>query len=446
MGKLTPPQLLVVSFLCAIFLGAVLLSLPVATRVPGGISFIDSLFTATSATCVTGLIVRDTGTVFSPFGRGVIFFLFQVGGLGIMTFSTLFAVMLGRKLGFQQSDVISTTLDRRNILGFKKLLLYIVSIALGMELMGALALFLRWKAITNWTTFEVMERSVFHAVSAFCNAGFSLFSDSMEAFQADPYIIFTVMALIFAGGIGFVALMDILGVFVKRDNTRKLGLQTRVVLLVSVILVLGGAVFLYFFENGQLMKDFSLKEKLLGSLFQSVTARTAGFNTLPIGLLSVPSLLVLIFLMFIGASPGSTGGGIKTCTFAVLLAMGFSFLKNNKRVRLFDRSIPRQVIRESFVIVILSAVWIFIFTVLISVFSGDMGKNGFLGYLFEVVSAFGTVGLSTGVTPQLNPASKICIILTMFAGRIGPLTLALAIAFRERQDKFIYPEETIMVG
>ena len=196
------------------------------------------------------------------------------------------------------------------------------------------------------------------------------------------------------------------------------------------------------------MRGMSLSEKILGSFFQSVTTRTAGFNTLSIGAVSIPSLLVIIFLMFIGASPGSTGGGIKTCTLAVIIAMMFSILKSNKRVKLFDRSIPKQVIREALVIVFLAAAWIFVFTVLITVFSntGVFTPNSFLKYLFEVVSAFGTVGLSTGITSELNTASKICIILTMFAGRVGPLTLALAIAFRERKDKFIYPEETIMVG
>ncbi len=363
-----------------------------------------------------------------------------------MTFSTLFAVILGRKLGFRQLDVLGETLDRDNVLGVKKLLLYITGITLVMELTGALALFLRWKSITDWTTLQTIERAVFHSVSAFCNAGFALFHNSLEAFKADPYINITVMALIFTGGIGFIVLLDLAGIFFKRQSKKRLSLQSKTVFLVSFTLIAAGALLLYVFENDSTMRGLSVGQKTMASFFQSITARTAGFNTLPIKELSIPSLLVLIFLMFIGASPGSTGGGIKTCTFAILLAMLFSFLKNNKRVRIFDRSVPKQVIREAFVIVVLSAVWIFVFTVLVSIFNGTSGDKDFLRYLFEVVSAFGTVGLSAGATAGLNAASKICIILTMIAGRVGPLTLALAIAFREREDKFIYPEESIMVG
>jgi len=225
MGRLTPPQLLIISFLCAIFLGTALLSLPAATKDPGGMSIIDSFFTATSATCVTGLTVKDTGSFFSPFGKGVIFVLFQAGGLGIMTFSTLFAVILGRKLGFRQLDVLGETLDRDNVLGVKKLLLYITGITLVMELTGALALFLRWKSITDWTTLQTIERAVFHSVSAFCNAGFALFHNSLEAFKADPYINITVMALIFTGGIGFIVLLDLAGIFFKRQSKYNAGKQ-----------------------------------------------------------------------------------------------------------------------------------------------------------------------------------------------------------------------------
>ena len=365
-----------------------------------------------------------------------------------MTFSTLFAVMLGRKLGFHQLDAISTTLDRRNILGLKKLLFYIIGITIATELVGSLCLYLRWRATTDWTVLATIEQSLFHAVSAFCNAGFSLFHNSMQSFSSDPVINLTMMGLIFIGGIGFVVIMDLLGLFVKKKPDRKINLQSKIVLTVSIGLIIAGALLLFFLEEGRLMKGMSLSEKILGSFFQSVTARTAGFNTLPIGKLSIPSVLVIIVLMFIGASPGSTGGGIKTCTLAVLVSVVFCNFKNNKRVKCFNRSIPRQVIRETSVIVFLAALWVLIFTFLVTMFSntGSIDRGSFLKYFFEVVSAFGTVGLSTGITSELNTASKVCIILTMFAGRVGPLTLALAIAFKERKDKFTYPEEAIMVG
>jgi len=448
MGRLRPPQLLIASFLCAIVIGTVLLSLPAATPGPGRLPLVDSLFTATSATCVTGLVVRDTGTYFSPFGRWVIFALFQAGGLGIMTFSTLFAVMLGRRIGFSETDVVTATLDRQNVLGLKKLILYILTITVAAEAIGASFLFWRWQRITDWGIMETLETSVFHAVSGFCNAGFSLFRDSLTRFEADPYINLTMIGLIFLGGIGFIVILDLMGLFWKRGVSRRLSLQSKIVLAVSFALIAFGAAALLLFEKNNVMTAMSWPQRLWGSVFQSVTARTAGFNTLPIGGLSVPSVVVLTLLMFIGASPGSTGGGIKTCTFAVVIMSVIAALKNKRRVMAFGRSVPQQIVKESFVIFFLALAWIFVFTVLLSFFRGEQTQmNGSLmRSLFEVVSAFGTVGLTTGITADMNSASKLCIIATMFAGRVGPLTLALAVAFKERKHSYTYPEENVMVG
>jgi len=446
MGRLTPPQLLIFSFLCVIVIGAILLALPVATADGQRLSLVDSLFTATSAVCVTGLTVQDTGTSFSRFGRWVIFTLFQAGGLGIMTFSTLFAVLLGKKIGFHSTDIIKSTLDKKNILGFKKLVAYIIGITLTAEAIGALFLFLRWKHTTGWSVLETIERSVFHAVSGFCNAGFSLFQDSLVQFHADPFINITMMLLIFFGGIGFIVIMDIGGLFFRTGPARRLSLQSKIALTVSVLLILLGTILLLIFEHDNLFKLMSIPQRVLSALFQSVTSRTAGFNTMATGKMTVPSLMTLIFLMFIGASPGSTGGGIKTCTFAVVAASIYAMFKNKRRTMLFSRSIPRRIIREALVIFFLAFSWIFVFTILVT-FS-EMGRRGgdFIKAFFEVVSAFGTVGLSTGITAGLNEFSKCCITATMFAGRVGPLTLALAVAFRERKDNYVYPEEDVMVG
>ena len=448
MGRLTPPQLLILSFLCVIIAGTAALSLPIATQGPGRISLVDSLFTATSATCVTGLVVKDTGSFFSPFGRLVIFLLFQAGGLGIMTFSTLFAVMLGRKIGFRETDVIRSTLDRHNILGLKKLIFYILGITLAAEAIGASLLFLRWRAITDWGLFETIERAVFHSVSAFCNAGFALFRDSFTRFGADPCINLTMIALIFFGGIGFIVIMDLAGLFYKKGPARRLSLQAKIALTVSVLLIAAGALLVLFFEKDNVFRGMAWPQRLLGALFQSVTARTAGFNTLPTGSLSLPTLLVMVFLMFIGASPGSTGGGIKTCTFAVIAATVANMLRNRRRVMIFERSVPREVVREALVIFFLALSWVFVFTLILVYLGGGASRTdgAFMKYLFEVVSAFGTVGLSTGITETLDNASKLCVTLTMFAGRLGPLTLALAIAFRGRKDAYVYPEESLMVG
>lgn len=449
MRKITPPQLLILSFLGAIALGSILLALPQATKGAGSLPLIDSIFTATSATCVTGLTVTDTGGTFTSFGKWVIFSLFQAGGLGIMTFSTLFAVLLGRKIGFSESDVVKSTLDRRNILGLKKLIGYILAITLTFELLGAAVLFLRWSASADWGVMLTLERAVFHAVSGFCNAGFSVFSDSLTRFRTDPVINLTMISLIFFGGIGFIVIMDLLGLFVRgrRKRRRKMSLQAKIALSVSFFLIIMGAAAIMLFEKDNLLQAMSWPEKTMASVFQSVTARTAGFNTIDTGQLTVPSQLVLSFLMFIGASPGSTGGGIKTCTFLVIVVTVVSMMKARRRAGIFGRSIPKQIVRESLSIFFLASGWIFIFTILLTFFEkGFASEGGLVKPMFEVFSAFGTVGLSTGITSSLSTPGKACIIATMFAGRVGPLTLALAVAFKERSDKYFFPEENIMVG
>jgi len=448
MGKVTPPQILILSFLSVIIIGTVLLSLPIATNAEGELSLVDSLFTATSATCVTGLIVQDTGIYFSSFGKWVIFALFQIGGLGIMTFSTLFAVLLGRKIGFNETDVIKRTLYGQNVLGFRKLLKYIILIALGIEAFGAVILFFRWKAVTQWSVVETIQNALFHSVSGFCNAGFSLFKSNLMQFQNDPVTNLTMIFLIVAGGIGFIVIMDLAGLLFRKGVRKKINLHTKTVLTMTLILILSGAIMLFVFEKDNTMAGMSLGERILASGFQSVTARTAGFNTLPIGKIAVPSLMFIVFLMFVGASPGSTGGGIKTTTFAVLGAAIVGMIKNRRRVMIFGRSVPKKIIREVIVIFFLALSWVFLVTIIIS-FSEGITKNpdGTLSKtLFEVVSAFGTVGLSTGITAGLNSFSKVCLALTMFAGRVGPLTLALALAFHERKDNYYFPEEDLMVG
>jgi trk system potassium uptake protein len=448
MVKPNPPQIMAVSFLCVIMLGAALLSLPAATSQRGSLSFIDSLFTSTSAVCVTGLTVVDTGTAFSTAGKWILFALFQIGGLGIMTFSTFFAVLMGRKIGFSETDVIKSSMDRHSVLGMEKLILYILGLTLAIEVLGAALLYLRWSSITSWTVAETVTQSVFHSVSGFCNAGFSLFGDSLSAYRADPWINLIMMGLIVAGGIGFIVLMDVAGLFRKTLRARNLSIQSKVAITTSLVLILGGAALIFFFERGNALKGMGTGESLWASFFQSVAARTAGFNTFNIADMASPARLVLIFLMFIGASPGSTGGGIKTCTFAVLAVTVYGIMRNKTRTSFFGRSVPAQIIREVIVIIFLAIAWIFIAAIALTYLERNNPAiaGNFMNALFEVVSAFGTVGLSTGVTAGLSFGGKICIILTMYAGRIGPLTLALAVAFRTRTDRYSYPEENIMVG
>jgi trk system potassium uptake protein TrkH len=448
--KLRPPQVVVLSFLIAIAIGTLLLSLPLACNVEGEISFVDRVFTATSATCVTGLIVRDTPNDWTPFGQAVIFLLFQAGGLGIMTFSIFFAVLLGRKLALRENLVIQSALDHNRVYGAKNLIKYIVGLTIFVEIVGASLLFLRWSRIESWPLKERLIKSIFHSVSGFCNAGFSLFSNSFMDFKSDPYINVIMIFLIFMGGIGFIVILDIFkGIFsIKGYRTPKLSLQSKIVLLTSLLLIIIGAVLILTFESDNVMKGMELKDKLLGSAFQAVTPRTAGFNTLPISKFAPSTLMVLMFLMFIGASPGSTGGGIKTCTFAIVMAMAWTMGKNRDKVFMFRRTIPRTIVRRAALIFILALVWIFATTLLFVIFEKDNlgAENIVMKSLFEVTSAFGTVGLTTGITPQLSTIGKILIIITMFTGRIGPLTLAIAVAIKEEKLDYAYPEEKVMVG
>jgi trk system potassium uptake protein TrkH len=447
--RLKPPQVVVLSFLVAIVIGALLLSLPIACNVKGEISLVDRIFTATSATCVTGLIVRDTSADWSPFGKTVIFILFQMGGLGIMTLSTFFAVLLGRKLTLRQNVVIQGALDQHRVYGAKNLIKYIVGLTIFIELIGAALLFLRWSYIESWPLKERLVNSIFHSVSAFCNAGFSLFHNSFMNFKSDPYINAIMIIIIFLGGIGFIVLLGIIKCLfsVKEYRTSRLSLQSKIALGVSLLLIIVGAVLIFTLENHNALETMVVKDKILGSIFQAVTARTAGFNTLPISQFAPSTLMILMFLMFIGASPGSTGGGIKTCTFAIVMAAAWAMGKNRDKVFMFGRTIPKTIVRKAILIFIMALVWIFSTTLLLIIFErGNLGAENILTRsLFEVTSAFGTVGLTTGITSQLSTIGKILIIITMFVGRIGPLTLALAVALEEKVG-YIYPEEKVMVG
>ena len=415
--RLNPPQVVAISFLVAIIIGTILLSLPLSTRGPERIKFIDAIFTATSATCVTGLIVQDTPTFFSHFGQWVILILFQAGGLGIMTLSMLFAILLGRKLTIKENVTIQSALNHHKIEGVSALIKYILSFTLGLEFLGALFLFLKWNRGYGVSAGQAAWNSLFHSISAFCNAGFSLFSNSFMDYQGDLYITLVISIMIILGGIGFVVLLDIKNLkFWKRNKdftVNRFTLQTKIVLILSVALILIGTLAFLTLENNGILQGLSWKNKILASYFQSVTSRTAGFNTINIGGLGMVSQVVLIFLMFIGASPGSTGGGIKTATFGILLVTIWSMLKNRDRISVFKKTIPRHVVRKALVVFFMGLAWILIFTIALSLTEGrNAGNlaNPFLSFLFEVTSAFGTVGLSTGITPYLSTLGKILII------------------------------------
>jgi trk system potassium uptake protein len=449
--KLQPPQVIALSFLAVIALGTLLLSLPVATE-GSQIRLVDSVFTATSAVCVTGLAVQDTGAFFSHFGRIVILCLIQAGGLGIMTFSTMFAILLGRRLSISENITIKSALSHTRIEGLSRLVLYIIAFTLTVEIIGAALLYARWSKIFDWGALVTVERAVFHSVSAFCNAGFSLFSSSLKAFSQDIFTISVFAALIVIGGLGFVVFMDIPKLkFWRKDRgliLSRVSLQTKIVLLVSVFLIVSGALVICFFENNFALRGMGIKEKILSCTFTSITARTAGFNVLDTANLRPVTLFTLIMLMFVGASPGSTGGGIKTVTFGIIIASFYSMFRNRDRITIFKRTIPKETYRRAAVIVFLALGVVVLSTFLLSATESIPAHSShyFLSMFFESTSAFGTVGLSTGITPVLTDWGKIIIIFTMFIGRVGPLTLALAIAMRSEKVEYRYPEEKLMVG
>ena len=441
--RLNPARILLLSFVAVILSGTLLLMLPAATSDHEGTRLIDALFTATSATCVTGLIVQDTGTYFSGFGQSVILLLIQFGGLGIMTLSTLFALILGRRLALKQEEQMSDILEQSGPREMYRLVMLIVRVTLFFELAGAAILYLRW--IPGMGAAEALKTSVFHSVSAFCNAGFSLYSTSLTAWSGDFVINSVIGLLIVFGGLGFVVINDLIK-NMRHYNPftirwERLSVHSRVVIITSTTLLVIGTLTIFFFEFDNTLLPLGTIGKLMASVFQSITLRTAGFNTIDIAGVRDVTLFIMILFMFIGASPASTGGGIKTTTFAVLILSVRSLLLSRNNVEIFNRTIPHQVVYRAIAITLFSLSFLAIFVILM--LTTQAGR--FLDILFEAVSAMGTVGLSTGVTGTLDPAGKILVTLLMYIGRVGPLTVALALG-EVRKVNVEYPTTRISVG
>lgn len=448
---LSPAQSLMFSYALTILIGALLLTTPLAAngeRLP----FLDALFTATSAQCVTGLSVIDVGTRLSLFGQVVLLALIQIGGLGITTFSVYLFIYLRVGISIRGRWIINETLMHSPISSWRELIRDIFILTLVVESLGTL--FLAIDFIPRFGIGRGLYNAAFHSVSAFCNAGFSLFPDSMEPFRASPLINMTLITLIVTGGIGFLVVRELLQ-FARAwagrgKRPQRLSLHTRIVLTTTAILIAGGGLVICAIEYNQSLAGMPLAEKVWTSLFQAVTARTAGFNTIDLNSFEVPTLFLLIFLMFIGASPGSAGGGVKTTSLALFYAIFVSRLKGQQATSLFRRTIPEDAINRSLSLIMLAIILIALalFGLLIVQATGPDQENRrqFLSYLFEVFSAFSTTGLSVGATAKLNTAGKSIVILLMFAGRVGLLTMAFAIAGRTRNYTARYAEENIMIG
>jgi len=446
---LGPAALLILSFLVLILAGTGLLMMPQMT-VNHHIHFVDALFTSASASCVTGLIVVDTATYFTFKGQMIIMFLIQLGGINIISFATFFTTFYFRSTGVRYQSLVKDFLSTDKFSDTRSILRQVVFLSAFMEITGSVLIYFLWGNHYQFGSGrDRVFSSVFHAISSFNNAGFSLFTDNLyEQGVRNAYGLQIVVAiLVITGGLGFIALQDIQKKFSfrKKKNAPHPALQvnTRLVLWVSGILLLVGTAIFYFFENDTLLKGQSLGHALITSFFQSVTARTAGFNTVDFGQIGLPMLTIFMFLMYVGASPGSTGGGIKTTTFAVLIKSAIDTLRGKKNVEFFKRTISFDNINKAYSLVFFSIALIFLSTFLLSIFEP---KTDFVRLLFEEISAFATVGLSTGITAGLSVGGKIIIIISMLVGRVGPLTLALALSKKAIYTRYRYGRTNVMIG
>jgi trk system potassium uptake protein len=467
--SLHPAQLIVLSFGLVILAGTLLLWTPAASATGESIGLVDAFFTATSATCVTGLAVFDTGERFTTFGQLVILTCIQIGGLGLMTFTTVLLVATGRRLAIADRIAIQESFHHSPTGQLRQLIVYIFSATLMTELIGALALASWWFMKGVYATpAEALYSGIFHSVSAFCNAGFALFPDNVTRFRGDGFVVAVITFLIIAGGLGFLVGLDVKEYVQQRWFRRtwsktiatrveairprpRLSLHTKFVLSVTAALLLVGTISYYGLERFGVLAGMNEKDAWLSAWFCSVTARTAGFNTVDYGQMSGPALLCTMVLMFIGASPGSAGGGIKTSTFGLLLVYGLFRWRGHEGPHAFGRSIPRETVdRASSVVIAGVAVIILAASFLMSTEarSLDPGESQarFLPVLFETFSAFGTVGLSMGITGKLTAAGKIILSLVMFIGRVGPVTLALSMGVPRVPIRYRYAEENVMVG
>jgi len=468
-----PPGFLLMSFGGAIAVGTFLLSLPWATM-PGAHSatpLLDAFFTSTSAICVTGLVVQDTGTYWSSYGQLVILLLIQIGGLGIMTVSTSLAILLGQRLSSRSESLLSSVVGESYRLDIIGLVKSIILVTLSFEVLGALFYWVSFRASGHLPP-DPVYYAIFHSVSAFCNAGFSLFPDSFTAWRGSVGINLTTVGLIVFGGIGFTVLEDLRRNVVERYRPSLLSLHTKLVLSTTGLLILGGFVIYFIGEYNYTMRGMGLGERSLASLFQSVTTRTAGFNTIDNAQMSDSSVLATLLLMFIGASPGSTGGGVKTTTFAVIVLSVLAIIRSGEGISVFRRRISEDMLKRVLALIAISIGFLFLMVFLLFFVEKSAGapayelshqvtkimrptdaplsvtasRRDFSSLVFEAVSAFGTVGLSMGATGSLSVAGKFIIIILMYIGRVGPLTFIYALSETRNRKTLAYTEEKITVG
>lgn len=441
-SKLTQTQMIVVGFMLIILTGSLLLMLPWASRSHEVTPFLDTLFTATSASCVTGLVVVDTWSHWSMFGQVIILILIQVGGMGFMTLGVFMAILLRRRIGLKTRGVLQESINSLQIGGIVKLAKKIIQGTVFFESVGALILMYRF--IPKVGMARGIWYGIFHSVSAFCNAGFDLMGymepyESLCGYAGDWLVNLTIMSLIIIGGIGFFVWDDIA---TKKLKVHRYTLHTKLVLMTTLALIIGGALFFFFTEQSNVLRNMPFAERIWASFFQSVTARTAGFNTVDTGALTEGSKFVTILLMFVGGSPGSTAGGIKTTTLIVLLVCVRSNMRQEKGYNILDRRLDEAVVRKACTVMCTNLLLMLTATIVMLV----LQPFALTDVLFETASAIGTVGMTTGITRSICSISKAVLIFLMYCGRIGSLTFALSLRGNKHEPAVKQPVEQVMIG
>ena len=438
----SPYITILMSFFIVILIGGRILSLPFVTVSGKGTNLIEGIFTATSAVCVTGLTVNDVSTTYNLIGKTIILVLIQLGGIGLITFSSLLILLISKEISYYTKKIVQEDINAETVFNIQKYIKKVIITVLLIELIGAAVLFFEF--IKKFKFLKAIYYSVFHSVSAFCNAGFSLFSDNLESFKGSIIINTVIPILIIVGGLGFSTIINVYKYLRKKD--KRITTTSKITLKVTLGFVVFGAFFIFIFEHANIktIGNYTFIEKIGAAFFQSVTTRTAGFNTMSLAGMKEITALLFIFFMFIGASPGSTGGGVKTTTFGLIVLGVITIIKNEEYIEYNGRKISWTNFNRAISIVFISVCYIVIILFLLILLEPDINV---MNLLFELVSAFGTVGVTRNLTPYLGNISKILVIITMFVGRVGPLTIVSALSLKKiKSGKYKYPEENILIG
>lgn len=439
--RLHPVQILALGFFIVILIGGFILSLPISSVDGNYTNFLDSLFTSTSAVCVTGLITIDTGTYWSLFGQWVILLLIEIGGLGFMSLTTFIAVLLGKKITLRDRLIMQEAMNTFKIEGIIKMVQYVLGFTLIVQLVGALILSSQF--IPQFGLGKGIFYSIFHSVSAFCNAGFDLNGNfsSLTSYASNSIVLLTLSLLIIIGGLGFTVVLEINN-YKKR---KRISINSKIVLVVTASLVIAGTLLMLFFEykNPETIGMMSIKDKIVNAYFAAVTPRTAGFNSISTDGMTMAGKFLTIILMFVGGSPGSTAGGLKTTTIGILVITVICVLTGKEETEAFGRRFSKETVYKSFTIVFVGVMWVVGVTLLLTI---NEPEQSFINLFYEATSAFGTAGLSTGVTQEIGTFSKIILMISMYIGRVGPLTVLFAIINRKKRTGYKYPEGKILIG